>query len=395
MSKREADADAAQKAVAASTKVAARAEARVEALDTKVAELTDNVARLTHALRDVATNEELAAALDAATAAADERSATAAAFAQAEVAAATASKRLGESERAESSFRQTLLAARDKVADLEPPTPTGSSLADDWAALSRWSRARHESLEVERTELAASGKELAAAKAAVVERLTTAVEPYSVDADPATIARSLAAARGYSGGRGRPSAGAARPSGRARNHGGCAERGQSGRRRTRPRQHLAAGGFERWLLAEALDDIVARATVRLNDLSNGRYSLEADGGSFHVRDHGNADERRDVRTLSGGETFLASLALALALADSIAELAPVDSPRLSSIFLDEGFGDARRRHVGRARIGDRRTVGGGSAVAIVTHVRDLADRMPVRFEVRKGSTTSTIERRDG
>ncbi|MFV0523702.1 MAG: SbcC/MukB-like Walker B domain-containing protein, partial [Acidimicrobiales bacterium] len=159
-------------------------------------------------------------------------------------------------------------------------------------------------------------------------------------------------------------------------------------------RHLNASGFERWLLAEALDDMVARGTVRLFELSGGRYSLEAVAGSFAVRDHANADERRDVRTLSGGELFLASLSLALALADSIAELAPVDAPRLDAIFLDEGFGtlDAETLDVLATAIEELSAT--GRLVVVVTHVRDLADRMPVRFEIRKGPDTSTVERTD-
>src|SRR5207253_1385627 len=59
---------------------------------------------------------------------------------------------------------------------------------------------------------------------------------------------------------------------------------------------------------------------------------------FLVVDTWNADEERSVRTLSGGETFLASLALALALADQVRSLSTTDRARLDSLFLDEGFG---------------------------------------------------------
>jgi exonuclease SbcC len=57
-----------------------------------------------------------------------------------------------------------------------------------------------------------------------------------------------------------------------------------------------------------------------------------------VVDHRNADETRSVRTLSGGETFQASLALALALSDQLAELSAAGGIKLDAIFLDEGFG---------------------------------------------------------
>jgi exonuclease SbcC len=314
--------------------------------------------------------------------------------AAAEAAVSAASKDFDEAEGAESRFRRELLAARDRIADLDPPSPGGSSLADDWDALVRWGRERGEAMASKRADIAQAGKDLAKDKAALMERLAVAVAPVGVAVDPATLAPSLAAER----------ARAERDVDHLRDR--LAHKVELEETVAKlvegrviddalGRQHLSASGFERWLLAEALDDIVARATIRLNDLSNGRYSLEAEDGSFHVRDHGNADERRDVRTLSGGETFLASLALALALADSIAELAPVDSPRLSSIFLDEGFGTLDGETLDVLASAIEELAASGRLVAIVTHVRDLAERMPVRFEVRKGSTTSTIERSEG
>jgi|GEM_PF-3450002 len=81
---------------------------------------------------------------------------------------------------------------------------------------------------------------------------------------------------------------------------------------------LRSDGFERWLLAEAVGDLLDRAVERLLALSNGQYSFDADGTGFDVCDHHNADQKRQAKTLSGGETFLASLALS----DSHAEMAP-------------------------------------------------------------------------
>src|SRR5690606_40840722 len=90
---------------------------------------------------------------------------------------------------------------------------------------------------------------------------------------------------------------------------------------------------------EALVRLVEGASATRRRLSGGAYSLAVDEArTFAVVDHHNADEARPAKTLSGGETFLASLALALALADQVAELAAEGSPRLEAIFLDEGFG---------------------------------------------------------
>src|SRR4029453_2967798 len=93
--------------------------------------------------------------------------------------------------------------------------------------------------------------------------------------------------------------------------------------------HLAANRFEKWLLDEALQQLVAGATTLLADLSAGAYALAVDArtGGFAVIDHTHASQVRSARTLSGGETFLASLALALALADQVAGLAVAGAAR--------------------------------------------------------------------
>lgn len=157
---------------------------------------------------------------------------------------------------------------------------------------------------------------------------------------------------------------------------------------------LDAKHFERWLAAEALEVLVAGASERLRELSGDQYSLAAEEGSrdLLVVDHRNADERRSVRTLSGGETFQASLALALALADQLAALAADGAARLEAIFLDEGFG-ALDPDTLETVAGTIENLGSGDRmVGIVTHVRDLAERMPVQYRVTRGPRTATVER---
>ncbi len=157
---------------------------------------------------------------------------------------------------------------------------------------------------------------------------------------------------------------------------------------------LRTDAFERWLLEEALVDLVSRANVRLHELTSGQYSLTAADGAFRVVDHRNADEVRDARSLSGGETFLTSLALALALADSSVDAAAQGSEPIESIFLDEGFGtlDPETLDVVAATIEELGST--GRMVGIITHIRELADRMPTKFEVTKGPRSSAIERVD-
>jgi exonuclease SbcC len=158
--------------------------------------------------------------------------------------------------------------------------------------------------------------------------------------------------------------------------------------------HLAANRFEKWLLDEALHQLVAGASTTLSELSGGAYTLTVDGrsGGFGVVDHTNAAQVRSARTLSGGETFLASLALALALADQMAGLAVAGAARLESLFLDEGFGtlDAETLDVVAAALDELGAR--GRMVGVVTHVRELAERLPVRFEVRKVGGASTVQR---
>jgi exonuclease SbcC len=139
---------------------------------------------------------------------------------------------------------------------------------------------------------------------------------------------------------------------------------------------------------------VADASALLLRLSSGQYSLVVvdDGSGFGVVDHANANEVRPVRSLSGGETFQASLAFALALSDHVAALTASGSARLDAIFLDEGFGtlDADTLETVAATI--ESLAGGGRMVGIVTHVRELAERVPVRYVVQKGPRTATVAR---
>jgi exonuclease SbcC len=113
-----------------------------------------------------------------------------------------------------------------------------------------------------------------------------------------------------------------------------------------------------------------------------------------VIDHGNADAVRLARTLSGGETFLASLALALSLADQVAEMAAGGAARLESIFLDEGFGTLDPDTLGVVASAIEELGSRGRMVGIVSHVRELAEAIPVRYDVTKGPHSSTVVRVD-
>ena len=155
---------------------------------------------------------------------------------------------------------------------------------------------------------------------------------------------------------------------------------------------LSAKRFEKWLVSTALRSLTASASLILERLSGGQYGLEStDGNDFLVIDHRNADERRPVRSLSGGETFQASLALALALSQEISALSARPGRGLDSIFLDEGFGTLDPETLDTVADTIETLGRDGRMVGIITHVRELAERVPVRFRVTKGERTSTIE----
>ncbi|MGI8517347.1 MAG: AAA family ATPase [Acidimicrobiia bacterium] len=152
---------------------------------------------------------------------------------------------------------------------------------------------------------------------------------------------------------------------------------------------LAANKFKKWIFDEVFRALVEGANLRLADLTSGQYELAVTDNDFEVIDRFAADKRRGVKSLSGGETFLVSLALAIALADEVAAAA-VSHVALDSFFLDEGFGtlDTESLDVVARVIADLGAA--GKTVGIVTHVEELADQMPVRFEVRRVGGSATV-----
>ena len=289
-------------------------------------------------------------------------------------------------------------AARDPLVPLGAPVPARSDLAADWRALADWAAAAAD----ERRGL------LAAAELSAEEARTAVSE---VDAE----LRALLRAQDVPVPPGRPLAESAEPAvaaalERARGHADrIAERRAEAAAYAAARAQaeeaaqvarllgnlLRADGFERWLLASALDVLVDEAAKTLLELSGGQFELTHDGRDFAVIDHTDADSRRPVRTLSGGETFQASLALALALSSQLAGLAAAGAARLDSIILDEGFGSLDEATLDTvASTLESLAAGGDRMIGVVTHVRALAERVPVRYAVRRTGTTSTVEREE-
>ncbi len=155
--------------------------------------------------------------------------------------------------------------------------------------------------------------------------------------------------------------------------------------------HLSAKKFQRWLAGAALDVLVEAASSSLLELSGGQFTLTHDKGEFYVIDHADAEASRSVRTLSGGETFQASLALALALSAELSSMSS-NAARLDSIFLDEGFGSLDPDSLEVVATTLERLAQGDRLVGVVTHVQGLAERIPTRFVVSRNSRTSTVTR---
>ncbi len=155
-----------------------------------------------------------------------------------------------------------------------------------------------------------------------------------------------------------------------------------------------------YVLRHWFEQVVAAANLRLAVMSSGRYELRrSDEGESRRQRAGltlsvidrHTGEERSPKSLSGGETFYTSLALALGLADVVkAEAGGVDT---ETLFIDEGFGslDAETLDQVLGVIDELREQ--GRAVGIVSHVAELKDRFAERLEVRRlpdGSSTLKV-----
>lgn len=155
--------------------------------------------------------------------------------------------------------------------------------------------------------------------------------------------------------------------------------------------------FERYVLATFLDTILLRANGRLKKMTNGRFQLirkkekskgnVQSGLELEVYDEYTGLERH-VKTLSGGESFKTSLALALALAEVVQEMSGGIS--LETMFIDEGFGTLDPESLDMAVECLLETQQSGRLVGIISHVPELKERISSRLEVtatNHGSTT--------
>lgn len=155
--------------------------------------------------------------------------------------------------------------------------------------------------------------------------------------------------------------------------------------------------FEQYVQASYFERVLREANRRLASMTNGRYLLlrkdqPADlrsqtGLEINVMDH-YTGKIRDVKSLSGGECFKASLALALGLSDVIQSFA--GGVRVETMFIDEGFGslDAESREQAIATLSE--LARGDRLVGVISHVAELQDRIGKQIIVRKGITGSSV-----
>jgi exonuclease SbcC len=149
-------------------------------------------------------------------------------------------------------------------------------------------------------------------------------------------------------------------------------------------------------LGKYLAEITVFATSRLERMSEGRYALLLNTERESGRGQSGLDlevfdaytgKTRPCATLSGGESFMASISLALGLADSIQERS--GGIRLDAVFIDEGFGSLDDASLDKA-IGILDELREQRMVGLISHVGDLRTRIPSRIEVIKSSSGSTV-----
>lgn len=154
---------------------------------------------------------------------------------------------------------------------------------------------------------------------------------------------------------------------------------------------LSADRFQDYMLRSSYKLLAREGSQYFEELTNGRYSFHSGQDEFSVRDHSNGDELRSVSTLSGGESFLASLSLALALAQSIVELSGERGKvALESLFLDEGFSTLDPETLGKVADALPALQKKGRLIGIITHVESLAEQLPSRIEIVKTVAGSKI-----
>jgi len=155
---------------------------------------------------------------------------------------------------------------------------------------------------------------------------------------------------------------------------------------------LRVTAFPNYIRERALKVLAQGGSHRLLEISRNRFEFRVDGQEFLVADNWNLGETRSVKTLSGGETFLASLALALALAEGLPAMGATSrAGSLESLFIDEGFSNLDVSTLDDV-VNALEVIGrdGNRMVGMVTHLEEPAERMDARIRVHKSETGSRV-----
>ena len=154
------------------------------------------------------------------------------------------------------------------------------------------------------------------------------------------------------------------------------------------RMRIAPNVLRDFALDITFQQVSQFANAQLEYLTSGRYQLKVESiDKLSVIDRGNANEERPVETLSGGESFLMSLALALALSELSQGRAEI-----GALFLDEGFGTLDAETLDIAISALERLHVQGRSIFLISHIQELTRRLPVKINVRKrGNGSSTVQ----
>ncbi|MGL5379098.1 AAA family ATPase [Clostridium sp.] len=163
-------------------------------------------------------------------------------------------------------------------------------------------------------------------------------------------------------------------------------------------ENLKRISFERYVLAAYFEDIIAAANVRFSKITGSRYELlrkedigdkrKGQGLDLEVFDN-YTGKSRDIKTLSGGESFKASLSMALGLADVVQSYA--GGIQLDTMFIDEGFGTLDPESLDNAIECLIDLQNDGRLVGVISHVEELKDRIEARLEVISTNKGSKVE----
>jgi len=165
--------------------------------------------------------------------------------------------------------------------------------------------------------------------------------------------------------------------------------------RGKKRQKIA---FEQYIQSAYFRSILNEANKRFSYMTNGRFELVKHDGDSNLKSHSGLDidvfdnytgKQRSVKSLSGGESFKASLCMALGLSEVIQRNA--GGVKLESMFVDEGFGVLDNESLEQAIEVLNSLSESDRMVGIISHISELKDRIDKKIVVKKGSAGSTVE----